>query len=131
MSELTVKIQSQQDLADKIRELQVQEKKLRAEILEECFGKDKIGTVKTQVDNVIVTGTYGLTYKFDQDSLEEAIENDWLSEGAMEAIRTKLELDKRVYDSLDDDTANELDDYLIVKPSLPSIKIKYVEEGEE
>lgn len=130
-SELVIKIQKQQDLAEKIRDLQKQEKELRASILEECFGTDNVGTKKTQVENVMVTGTYGLTYKMDQSNIEEALMTDTISDEAAEAVRTKYELDKKKYDALDEDVAAELDDYMTITPSLPSIKIKYIEEDEE
>ncbi len=121
---LEARIEAQQRLVDKIKELTAQERDLRAEILEECFGLDKIGTVKTVVGNLIVTGEYGLTYKFAQEEIDQAISQGSLSEDALSAIRVKYELEKRVYDQLDDDIIEELSDYLTIKPSLPSLKIK-------
>lgn len=131
MSELVQKINRQQDLAQKIRDLQSEERKLRADILQECFGEGTIGSVKTQVENVIVTGTYGLTYSFNQAEIEEALECDALSADAQEAIRVKFDVDKKKYDALDDDASAELDDYIIVKPSLPSIKIKFIQDEDD
>lgn len=126
MSELVKKIIDQQNLASEIRELQSEERKLRADILQECFGEGAIGSVKTKVKNFIVTGIYGLTYSFNQAEIEEALENDTLSASAQEAIRVKFDVDKKKYDALDDDVSVELDDYIVVTPSLPSIKVKFV-----
>lgn len=125
MSEkLEVRIERQQRLVQQIRDLQKEEKEIRSEILEECFGLDSIGTVKTTVGNLIVTGEYGLTYKFAQVELDDAIQKDLLPEPALHAIRVKYELDKKEYDKLDEDSAEVLNQYLTITPSLPSLKVK-------
>lgn len=129
--ELASKIQEQQAIAERIRLFQADERKLRAEILEELFGKDNLGTLKTEVGGFMVTGTYGQTYSFNQSEIEEVIAQDILSEEASDAIRVKFELDKKVYDKLSDEASAELDDYLTVKPSLPSIKVVPVAKDEE
>ncbi|QVJ07733.1 hypothetical protein S1R3Y_000024 [Vibrio phage vB_ValP_VA-RY-3] len=131
MSNINEKITSQQALVEKIKLLQAEEKTLRTEILEELFGENNLGTVKTVAGEFVVTGTYGQTYKLSQDEIESALEDDLLSEEAQEAIRVKFELDKKAYDSLSDDVAGELDEYLIVKPSLPTLKVKPYEPEEE
>jgi len=129
--ELVKNIQKQQDIAAKIKELQSQERDLRASILEELFGKNNLGTLKSEVGGFMVTGTYGQTYSFSQSEIEEALEQDILSEEASDAIRVKFELDKKVYDKLSDEASAELDDYITVKPSLPSIKVVPVAKDEE
>lgn len=121
---LVARIDAQQRLVDQIRELQKEEKALRAEILEECFGHDSIGTLKTQVGNLIVTGEYGLTYKFNQNELDEAIKSGELSEGCLNGIRVKYELDKKVYDGLNEEDTEYLNNFLTITPSLPSMKVK-------
>lgn len=121
---LIANIEAQQRLVDQIKELQKQEKSLRAEILEECFGLEKIGTVKTQVGNLLVTGEYGLTYKFMQEELDAAIQNGELCEEALNGIRVKYELDKKVYDKLGEEATEQLNNYLIITPALPSLKVK-------
>lgn len=125
---LEARIEAQQRLVDRIKELQKEEKELRAGILEECFGMDTVGTVKTQVGNVIITGEYGLTYKFAQTELDEAIQNGTLSEGALNGIRVKYELDKKVYDQLNEEDTEALNEFLTITPSLPSLKVKAVED---
>lgn len=129
MSELALeaRIEAQQRLVDRIRELQKEEKELRAGILEECFGMDTVGTVKTQVGNVIVTGEYGLTYKFAQEELDQAIQQGSLSETALNGIRVKYELDKKVYDQLNEADTEALNEFLTITPSLPSLKVKAAE----
>lgn len=124
---LEARIDAQQRLVDQIRELQKEEKELRAEILEECFGHDTIGTIKTQVGNLIVTGEFGLTYKFNQEALDEAIKDGSLTEEALNGIRVKYELDKKVYDKLGEEDTDLLNEYLTISPSLPSLKIKSAE----
>ena len=126
MSEIALeaRIEAQQRLVDKIKELQKEEKELRAGILEECFGMDTVGTVKTQVGNVIITGEYGLTYKFSQDALDDAIQQGTLSENALNGIRVKYELDKKVYDQLNEEDTEALNEFLTITPSLPSLKVK-------
>lgn len=124
---LEARIEAQQRLVEQIRELQKEEKSLRADILEECFGLNTVGTTKTQVGNLIVTGEYGLTYKFNQEELDEAIKSGVLSESALNGIRVKYELDKKVYDKLDDEDSEALNEYLTITPALPSLKVKAVE----
>ena len=130
MSEISLeeRIEVQQRLVDCIKELQEEERKLRAGILQECFGMDIVGTVKTQVGNVIVTGEYGLTYKFNQEELDAAIQQGTLSENALNGIRVKYELDKKVYDQLNEEDTEALNEFLTIKPSLPSMKVKAVED---
>lgn len=130
-SEIRGKITSQQALVEKIKLLQAEERNLRAEILEELFGKDNLGTRKTEAAGFIITGTYGQTYSFNQEEIEGVLEQDLLSEEASNAIRVKFELDKKAYDKLSDEASAELDDYITVKPSLPSIKVAPVAKDEE
>lgn len=125
---LEARIEAQQRLVDRIKELQKEEKELRAGILEECFGMDTIGTLKIQVGNVIVTGEYGLTYKFSQEALDAAIQEGTLSENALNGIRVKYELDKKVYDQLNEEDTEALNEYLTITPSLPSMKVKAAED---
>lgn len=124
---LEARIEAQQRLVDQIRSLQAEEKAARADILAECFGFDTIGTTKTQVGNLIVTGEYGLTYKFNQEKLDEAIKTGELSENALNGIRVKYELDKKVYDKLNEEDTEALNEYLTITPALPSMKVKAVE----
>ena len=130
MSEISLeeRIEVQQRLVDCIKELQEEERKLRAGILQECFGMDIVGTVKTQVGNIIVTGEYGLTYKFNQEELDAAIQQGMLSENALNSIRVKYDLDKKVYDQLNEEDTEALNEFLTIKPSLPSMKVKAVED---
>ncbi len=121
---IEARIDAQQRLVDQIRELQKEEKAMRADILQELFGMDTIGTVKSTVGNLIVTGEYGLTYKFAQDELDQAIQQGTLSEDALNGIRVKYELDKKVYDNLPEEATEELNNYLTITPSLPSMKVK-------
>lgn len=121
---IEARIDAQQRLVDQIRELQKEEKAMRADILQELFGMDTIGTVKSTVGNLIVTGEYGLTYKFAQEELDQAIQQGTLSEDALNGIRVKYELDKKVYDNLPDEATEELNNYLTITPSLPSMKVK-------
>lgn len=118
------RIEAQQRLVDSIREMQQEERDLRAGILEELFGMEVIGTQKTMVNNLVVTGEYGLTYKFAQDALDEAIQEGRLSEEALNGIRVKYELDKKVYNALSESATEELNEFLTITPSLPTLKVK-------
>lgn len=118
------KIAEQQSIYSQIKDLQAKEKELRLEILDELFGDNNVGTVKTQVSNLIVTGTYGLTYKFAQAEIDEAIETGALSTAALSAINVKYELNKKAYDQLDEEATSELNDYLTITPALPTLKVK-------
>jgi hypothetical protein len=124
---LEARIEAQQRLVDRIKELQKEEKELRAGILEECFGMDTIGMLKIQVGNLIVTGEYGLTYKFSQEALDTAIQEGTLSESALNGIRVKYELDKKAYDQLNEEDTEALNEFLTITPSLPSLKVKAAE----
>lgn len=131
MSNINEKITSQQALVEKIRLLQSEEKTLRAEILKELFGENCLGTYNAVAGEFVVTGTFGQTIKVSQDEIEQALDDDLLSDEAQEAIRVKFELDKKAYDNLSEEATDELDEYLTVKPSLPSIKVKPYEPEEE
>ena len=128
MSKIESQIEEQQRLVSSIRDLQATEKALRAEILEELFGDGNVGSVKTQVSNLIVTGEYGLTYKLSQEQVEEAIETGALDDEVLGAIRVKYELEKKAYDKLSDEAAEVLNEMLTITPALPSMKVKTVEE---
>lgn len=121
---LAANIEHQQRLVDQIRELQKEEKALRADILNECFGTEVIGTVKTTVDNLIVTGEFGLTYKFNQTELDESIKMGSLSESLLNCIRVKYELDKKCYDQLSEEETEIINEFLTITPSLPALKVK-------
>lgn len=121
----------QQQLAEQIRELQAREKELRADVLSKLFGANVIGTVKSQVCNMIVTGTFGLTYSVDSAAVEEALELSELPEECFDAFRVKYELDKKYYDQLSDAERKVVDKFLTVKPSLPTLKIKVLPVDEE
>ncbi|EOE0154441.1 hypothetical protein ACJ8S7_005094 [Klebsiella pneumoniae] len=118
------RIEAQQRLVDSIRAMQQEERDLRAGILEELFGMEVVGTQKTMVNNLVVTGEYGLTYKFAQDALDEAIQEGRLSEEALNGIRVKYELDKKVYNALSESATEELNEFLTITPSLPTLKVK-------
>lgn len=113
-------------LKEKIRLLQAEERELRLALLKDLFGEDNVGSKKQGVGDYIVTGKYSISYSFNQEEIEDALECGDLSDEAADAIRVKYELDKRKYNSLDDEIVDELDNYLTAKPDMPAIEIKYI-----
>lgn len=126
-SELLAKIEMQQRAAEQIKMLQESERALRAEILDACFG-DANGTVKTTVSNLLITGTFGLTYTLDQKGVDEAIEEGLLNETELRCIKTKYELDKREFDKNADGDIGNLIQFITVKSAMPTLKIKTLED---
>ena len=57
---LLAKIAEQQRLKESIRVMQAAEKKLRIEILEECFGTNALGPVKKIVGDMVIKGSFAL-----------------------------------------------------------------------
>ena len=60
--------------------------------------------------------------------MDTAIQQGMLSENALNGIRVKYELDKKVYDQLNEEDTEALNEFLTIKPSLPSMKVKAVED---
>lgn len=119
-------IATHQEIVQQIRDLQKKERDLRSEILKNLFGTDNAGTLKSQVSNLIVTGSYGFTQKLSQEEIDQAIEEGFLPESALDAIKTEYKLDKKKYDQLSDEDRDELDQYVTVKPSLPTLSVKAI-----
>ena len=122
----TMRVKTILALKERIRLLQADERELRLELLKDLFGEDNVGSKKQGVGDFIVTGKYTISYSFNQEEIEDALECGDLSDEAAEAIRVKYELDKRKYKALDDDIVAELDNYLTAKPDMPAIEIKYI-----
>lgn len=122
--QLEERIMYHQKLANGIKTLQSEEKNVRAELLEEMFGVDIVGSSKAQVGNLIITGEFGLNYKFNQTDLDEAIKSGTLSEEALTGIRVKYELDKKCYDALSEEDTEALNEYLTITPALPTLSVK-------
>lgn len=124
-------IEKQQRIAQQIRDLQAEEKELRITILDDLFGKeDQVGTVKTVVGNLVVTGGFGLTYKFNQEQLDEALSDGVLSEEAANLIRVTYGLDKKAFDNASKEVSEEIMEYLTVSPALPTLKVKAEADGD-
>ena len=107
-----------------IKALQASERVLRLEILGEKFGENNIGSMSSMAGNLVIKGTFGLEYKIDSKGFAKAIAEDNIPDEAMDGIRIKYELDKKGYDGLDEENKKVIDDYLTVKPTLPSLEIK-------
>ncbi len=102
------------------------ERTLRAEILDMCFGANNVGSKNCVKGDYVVKGVYGLTYSLDQEGIRNTLT---LGEELPDCIRTKYELDKKAYDGLSGEDALIMDDYLTVKPALPTLEIKPLGDG--
>lgn len=111
-----------------IKALQASERALRLEILGEKFGQNNVGSRTAMVGDLVIKGTFGLEYKIDSKGFASAIAADSIPDEAMDGIRIKYELDKKGYDGLDEENRKIIDDYLTVKPTLPSLEIKVSED---
>ena len=72
-----------------------------------------------------IKGTFGIEHKIDTKAFASALASDSIPDEAMDGIRTKYELDKKGYDSLDADLQLILDDFITSKPTMPTLEIKY------
>lgn len=104
---------------------QEEERSLRAEILDQCFGPNNVGNKNCVRGDWMIKGGYGLTYSLDQEGITNAIA---LGEELPACIRTKYDLDKKAYDNLSEEDSLIMDDYLTVKPALPTLEIKPLEK---
>lgn len=103
------------------------EAELRIQLLDELFKGETIdGTESTFIGEYKVKGTFKLGFKLDKKAMADAYED--LSLAEQNCIKFDPGLILSAYKALDDSERQELDDYITVSPSMPTIKIE--KEGE-
>jgi hypothetical protein len=111
------------DAKEKLKMYQDMERKLREDILHASFGDNNIGSLNCINGGYLIKGSYGTSFSIDQKGIKDAIESGEIGD-AICAVRTKYELDKKAYDSLDDDALEIINEFVTQKPSLPTLEIK-------
>jgi|APSaa5957512535_1039671.scaffolds.fasta_scaffold409946_2 hypothetical protein len=125
MSEIESKLQTLSIMQEDLKEQKANEAKLRKEIAMEIGLENmKIGANKLTYGDLVVTATRKVTRSLDQERLET--EWDWLSEEERAAISWKASLSMREYSKLPD--TEQLDEFIEVKPAMPSITVKHFGE---
>lgn len=99
------------------------ERQLRLEVLEELFPSAVNTKATTTSGNLIITGAFGLNH-----SLTSDFDYDSLSELEQSVISFKPSIIISAYKRLSEEQRTNLDRFVTVKPSLPTITIKESEE---
>lgn len=108
--------------AIRLKALKVEEMALRRVIAEE-LGKDlDIGTHNFEQDGFKIKLKLGVGYSLDQAELQYAMDEGFLAQEELDLIRTKYDLKLAEYKAAGFNTET-LDEYIIVKPSAPSLEI--------
>jgi len=120
--ELMDMLERSRALAIQLREIKKEEMDLRVAIAD-ILGEGKApGTHTFEQDGFIIKLKLGLNHSLIQDELKEALEDERLSEEELELLRTKYDLRLADYKKADFNT-DVLDEFVIVKPSAPTLTI--------
>lgn len=108
--------------AIRLKALKIEEMALRKVIAEE-LGKDlDIGTHNFEQDGFKIKLKLGVGYSLDQAELQYAMDEGFLAQDELDLIRIKYDLKLAEYKAAGFNTET-LDEYIIVKPSAPSLDI--------
>lgn len=117
------------EIKAKQKELTALEKKLRVELLEDAFGENNAGTLNTMYSDYSIKGGFGINLSLDRKGYEEALDSGVFDGTDVDsAVDWKPALNKRVYESLDEDSLDLLNEYITAKPALPTLEIKIIED---
>lgn len=120
---LAEKLEQSRVYAIQLKALKKVEMDLRVEIAAELGADRQPGTHDFEIDGLKVKLKLGLNYSLIQDELQEAIEDERLNEEEMELLRLKYDLRLGDYKKADFNT-EALDEFIIVKPSAPTLVIE-------
>jgi hypothetical protein len=95
---------------------------LRIELLDILFPSTTEGTVKEEIDGLLITGSFKIGHKIDVEALAEVLDD--LSADELDCINYKATLSLANYKLLDENERSVLDEAIISKPAIPTITIK-------
>lgn len=112
-------------LSKELKLLRVKEMLLRKSLFATMFPDPDEGVNKYDLDDgYVVKGTYALERKIDQGAFDAMKEKLIEAEVKVDAIVTYApSLAKKVYNALNEDQVNLMDQCLIIKPASPSMEI--------
>lgn len=112
-----------------LKRAQALEKELRLELLSSAFGEGKLGKVSTAHRNYMIKGTFGTTMTLNKKMFEEALdEGEFDGTDVDSCISWKPSILKAKYEELGEHDLDKLNEFIVVKPSLPTIEIKLLPE---
>lgn len=101
------------------------ENKLRLEVLSQYFPDSHIGTNNATEGDYLIKGTFKNTI-----SLSKDVNTEWdsLTEIEQACVDFKPSLKMAVYNALEPEEKENLDGFITVKPAMPTLSIKEIEE---
>jgi len=108
-------------MAIQLKQLKVDEMKLRIAIVENlCAGKD-LGTHTFSMEGFIIKAKTSVGYSLDQEIIQEMIADDVLSDEELDCLATKYQL--KLGDYKRSGETDNLDEAVMVKPAAPTLEI--------
>lgn len=98
------------------------EREMRLEILDQIFPAAGVGTLNAALGEYAIKGTFSTTTTIDADILADI--EDSLSDEELACIKWKPSLIAAHYKMLGEDLRGRLDEAVMVKPSMPTLKIE-------
>lgn len=102
------------------------EAELRVALLDELFPAATEGTQTTFISGMEIKGGFKMSHKLDAKEVDENY--DCLSAAEQDCINYKPSLSLAAYKALDEFERSDLDQYITVVPSMPTLTIKLGEE---
>ena len=110
-----------------LKEAKAHELELRSQITDVLLEGRDTGTHNFELHGMAVKSVKGVSYKLDDDLIQEFIDNEELSEFELGCIRTKYDLRLADYKRATF-PVDVLEQALVVRPSLPTLAISLVKE---
>lgn len=120
--DLHLKCERYRIIANKLREIKAEEMKLRLDICAALLKQAPVGLSKVIDEGLLIKATRKVTYKLDEEELEDIYDD--LSDAEMACIKFKPNLILKNYKMLDD--APLLNDLITVQEATPTLDISII-----
>lgn len=104
------------------------ENELRLDLIDAMFPGAGVGTLNAANGDYMVKGTFKNNTTLDAKEFEALMQSGSLSGDELECVVFKPSLVMKIYNELPEDQRETLDSCITVKPALPSIDVKPLEE---
>ena len=108
---------------DRLTHYKDKEKTLRLSVIDAFFPNANEGTANAAYEQVTIKGTFKMNYK-----LTKEFDMDELSTEEQECVALKPSLKLADYKALAESEREMLDQFVVVTPALPSLKVDFAEE---
>ena len=115
-------------IKEKLSTFKKLEADMRLEVLSDLFGDNVLGNRAVAVGDFVVKGGFGQSLTLDKNSYIAA--EGELSLEAQEAVTWTPSITKAQYDKLPEEVQLELEPYVTIKPSMPTLKAEFIQEDE-